>query len=324
MMAASSKSPVSVVIPAWNAGRWLRETLESALAQTLPAREIIVVDDGSSDDTAAIASAFAPHVTLIRQANAGGPAARNRGIAASSGEFIALLDNDDLWHTGKLAAQLAIMEADPTIGLVFCDYESFDGPDAPNGLARGPVLESLTTHQITQDGRRITDPNTALRLLDDLYCQIPSTWLLRRSTFDASGGFDLRLRSGGEDLNLAVRIALRAPLAYDTRALTRRRERADSLGRRSNLEYSYVCALERLLACPDVEIMMGSKLRRRIAERSYYLADTVSPDAARHLRTLSLRFASALPPGPRLKTTLKATALLALARLRRSGPGSSP
>jgi glycosyltransferase involved in cell wall biosynthesis len=94
---------ISVVIPAYNAGEHLRETLASALGQQGPfTLDTIVVDDGSSDDTRAQVESM-PGVRLIRQANAGPSAARNRGIAAARGELVALLDADDLWMPGKLA-----------------------------------------------------------------------------------------------------------------------------------------------------------------------------------------------------------------------------
>jgi glycosyltransferase involved in cell wall biosynthesis len=98
---------VSVVIPCYNGSRFLRETLASVLRQTAPASEILVVDDGSTDDSADVAESFGPPVRVIRQANGGESTARNRGIDEARGDWIAFLDADDVWEPHKLERQLA-------------------------------------------------------------------------------------------------------------------------------------------------------------------------------------------------------------------------
>lgn len=105
---------ISVVIPCYNGAKYLRETLESALAQTHPPLEVLVVDDGSTDDSAVIAESFGPPVRVIRQPNQGESVARNRGIEESQGEWVALLDADDLWLPHKLESQLAAVFPDST------------------------------------------------------------------------------------------------------------------------------------------------------------------------------------------------------------------
>ena len=103
----AARPAVSVVVPCYNGAPFLRETLESALAQTHPPLEVIVVDDGSTDDSAAIAEGFGPPVRVIRQGNQGESVARNRGVEAATGEWVAFLDADDLWEPGKTSVQLA-------------------------------------------------------------------------------------------------------------------------------------------------------------------------------------------------------------------------
>ncbi|HSP43933.1 MAG TPA: glycosyltransferase family 2 protein [Luteolibacter sp.] len=119
-----SKPVVSVVVPAFNARLWIAATLESALSQTLKEIEVIVVDDGSTDDTAGVVESFSridPRVRLIRTQNAGVGAARNTAIKASFGEFIAPLDADDLWDPPKLEKQVNRMrEWGDKAGLVYC------------------------------------------------------------------------------------------------------------------------------------------------------------------------------------------------------------
>src|SRR6266508_897311 len=120
-----TNSLVSVVIPNYNCGRFLEETLESVFAQAYPAVEVIVVDDGSTDDSLQVLEKYAGRVNVIRQANQGVSAARNAGIRASHGELVALLDADDLWHPDKLAKQVALF-ANPAVGLVHCAVEYID------------------------------------------------------------------------------------------------------------------------------------------------------------------------------------------------------
>jgi len=103
---------VSVVIPCYNAAHFIRETIESALAQTFPPLEVLVIDDGSTDDSAVIAGSIDPRVRVITQPNQGESVARNRGIGEARGEWIALLDADDLWKPTKLECQLAVAEWD--------------------------------------------------------------------------------------------------------------------------------------------------------------------------------------------------------------------
>lgn len=172
---------IAVVIPAYNAAESIAEAIASALGQTHPADEIIVVDDGSSDDTVAVAVASGARV--IRQANAGPAAARNTGIKATDAEWIALLDADDRWLPLRLALQLRDV-ADPTVGLIYTGINTprWEAPPPP------PFLD-----------------------FDLLWTQnrvCTSSVLLRRSAWEAVGGFrEDRELSGAEDYNLWLRLA---------------------------------------------------------------------------------------------------------------------
>ena len=112
----STTPTVSVVIPSYNRAGWLPAAVGSVLAQTHPATEILIVDDGSTDNSAEVCAAFPAPVRYIRQQNAGVSAARNRGMREATGEFIALLDSDDLWVPEKLAVQLALHAERPDLG----------------------------------------------------------------------------------------------------------------------------------------------------------------------------------------------------------------
>lgn len=202
---------ISAVVPAFNGGMHIEECLRSILDQQGPFRlEVIVVDDGSDDGTAQQARGFSG-VQVIRQVNAGPSAARNRGIEAAVGEWIALLDCDDLWSAGRLAGQLAVIEQAPDLDLVFGDCARFD--------AGGRTIASFFM-EAGLDGRFWGHP---LRVID-AYAKlfrlnyIPTgSVLMRREAVLRAGGFDEGLRMV-EDLDLWLRMARGGPIGY-TRAL---------------------------------------------------------------------------------------------------------
>lgn len=113
----------SVVIPAYRAHRTVRRAVQSVIAQTEPIHEVIVVDDGSPDDIAGPLAGLDARVRVIHQANAGAGAARNTGIAAATGDWIAFLDADDEWLPGRLATQLRAVENFPDVGLIMGQFE---------------------------------------------------------------------------------------------------------------------------------------------------------------------------------------------------------
>lgn len=116
---------VSCVVPVFNGSRYLAETLESLFSQTHPPFEVIVVDDGSTDETGAVARAFGQRIRYIHQDNAGPAAARNRGVELARGELVAFQDADDLWHPEKLSRQTARFAARPELDLSLVHIRNF-------------------------------------------------------------------------------------------------------------------------------------------------------------------------------------------------------
>lgn len=142
--AVSTVPVVSVVMPAYNQSGFLRQAIASALAQTFTDLEVLVVDDGSTDDTRAVCESFGdPRLRYRYQENDGtwGLGARNRAMMEARGEWIALLDQDDVWAPDKLARQLEAAARDPTIGLVFCLARFIDGEGRCTGEQRLDVPE---------------------------------------------------------------------------------------------------------------------------------------------------------------------------------------
>lgn len=163
----------SVIIPAHDAALYLGECIDSVLAQTHPVHEVIVVDDGSTDGTAAIASSFGAPVRLVRQARAGANPARNRGVRESEGAFIAFQDADDIWEPTKLQVQFDAFTAAPDVDIVFGMVTQFRSPELPEHLVHLPedAESPIVGHH-------------------------SGAMLLRRETFDAVGPLDESNYSG--------------------------------------------------------------------------------------------------------------------------------
>lgn len=123
------RQSISVVIPVHDGERYLAAAIASVLAQTCPPTEIIVVDDGSTDDSGVIARAYGDPVRLVRQSNRGPAAARNAGIQQATGDILAFLDADDLWVPDKLTRQVEMLCSDPAYEAVSGHIENFLSPD---------------------------------------------------------------------------------------------------------------------------------------------------------------------------------------------------
>lgn len=136
-------SLVTCIIPAYNAAPYLAAAVESVRAQRYRPVEIIVVDDGSTDGTPDIAKSFGDAVTAVRQANQGPVVARNRGLDAANGAYIAFLDADDLWLPDKLSRQMACFQARPDLALCLSSMQNFSGP-APDAVAERAAPETLS------------------------------------------------------------------------------------------------------------------------------------------------------------------------------------
>jgi glycosyltransferase involved in cell wall biosynthesis len=185
---------VSVVIPAYNVAGYLTATLRSLTTQTYHNFEVLIVDDGSTDDTAKIAHGFSAHYEnfhLLRKANGGLASARNFGMSAAKGEYIALIDGDDLYRPEKIARHAAILDAKPQVGLVYSASQALrdDGKQTWFSLSGRPVLG---------------DPLAALMCKN--FVGHGSNAMFRKSIFNEIGGFDKRFPSV-EDLDFWLRIA---------------------------------------------------------------------------------------------------------------------
>ena len=186
-------SLVTVIIPVYNCAAYIAEAVDSALAQEGVATEIIVVNDGSTDNTLGVLRGFGDRIRVIDQKNAGPPAARNAGLAAARGDYIAFLDADDVWIQGKLAAQVRHLDRHADVGTVFTNWHVWTAE--PDGsFARRPEFESRGVSD------EIDVANSGWlynRLLFD--CELlTTTVMLRASMVRQIGGFDLSLFNGDD------------------------------------------------------------------------------------------------------------------------------
>jgi len=212
---------VSVVIPAYNATAFLAETLASVFAQTLPPAEIIVVDDGSTDDTARIARDLG--VTVISRANGGISAARNTGIRAARCEYVALLDADDLWMPEKLEVQLAALAVAAVPSFSFTDFHTFGSRSvraARSELRAHPAFRR-TVRRAPSGANVVVSASSRRPVLPDMYF-LPSSAVMRRADALAAGGFDESL-PGCEDAEFFLRLFQIVPAIAVMRPLLRYR-----------------------------------------------------------------------------------------------------
>jgi glycosyltransferase involved in cell wall biosynthesis len=204
----------SVVIPAYNAEQFIGATIDSVLGQTVGDLEVVVVDDGSTDSTREVVSSFAPRVTLVTGPRRGVSAARNTGLGASRGPYVALMDHDDLWEPEKLARQAAILDADPRVALVFTQAR----------VERDGCLVEIFP-QIPEPERLLSAAYE--NLLHWNYIPMSSVMVRRAKLPGGKGGgpFDSRFRFS-EDWDLWLRMAAQSGpggLAFIPEALTRYR-----------------------------------------------------------------------------------------------------
>lgn len=164
---------VSIVIPVYNGGRFLRTALESVLAQDYQPYEIIIVDDGSSDNTAEVARSV-PGARYYYQANQGVSAARNKGILAARGEYLAFLDADDIWAPEKLSLQVSLLRSHPEVGYCFTYQKTFLEP----GIEQMPAWVRKDMMEKEQPG------------------YVPSSLVVRKKVFDTVGLFDPGYETG--------------------------------------------------------------------------------------------------------------------------------
>jgi len=201
----------SVIISTYNRASFLKDSLQSVVAQTYRDWELIVVDDGSTDDTAKVVSKYGSRINYIKKKNGGVSAARNTGIHVATGEFIAFLDDDDIWLSNYLEQQMKLMLQDPESDIVAgrCQVIDRNGKLLPNVFK--PSAEPIWT---------------PTKLLTSVM-PVTSAVIIRKSAIERAGFFDETLK-GDEDIHLYIRISVFARYRFNCEALVHYRKHGNN------------------------------------------------------------------------------------------------
>ena len=247
---------ISIIIPAYNCAVFLPETLESVFAQTCRDYEIILIDDGSTDDTRNVIAPYLDRITYIRQENKGLPAARNTGIRAAKGEFIALLDADDSWAAEKLEKQLPLF-SDPEVGIVYSDFSV--------RYADGRFQVSYLVNRPLASEGHVLENYIQSRFL------FPSTMIIRRSCFDEFGVFDEEMFAC-EDIELFARICSRWKVARVNMPLVIRYEGTHNLTSNSGKINRYtILALQKILVkAPGLPLSTQKMIYKELGQQHWW------------------------------------------------------
>ncbi|MBL0712063.1 MAG: glycosyltransferase [Desulfosarcina sp.] len=221
---------VSVIIPTFNRAWVIEEAVDSVLGQTYPNFELIVVDDGSTDDTRVRLQRYGGRIQVVHQRNQGVSAARNAGLRRAAGELIALLDSDDLWQPAKLERQAAFFNAHPDARI--CQTEE-------TWIRRGVRVNPGHRHR--KPSGWIFEDSLALCLVS------PSAVMMRRELLEETGGFDESLPAC-EDYDLWLRVSLRYPIhLIDEPLVVKRGGHADQLSGAAGLDRYRIQSLDKIL-----------------------------------------------------------------------------
>lgn len=212
---------VTVVIAAYNASRYLPETLDSVLAQTYPRLEIVVVDDGSTDDTFSRIKPYLSRIRLLRRQHGGLAAARNAGLKITAGDYIAPLDADDLWLPDKISQQVAIARRNPGSGMIVCDGEEFGHVHSRPYLISGASADALRRASGGVVTRRF---HRELIKHPDIRC--PAQTLLPRRVVEEVGPF---ADFDAQDYDYYLRVSARFPITFHRDSLARWRDHESSM-----------------------------------------------------------------------------------------------
>lgn len=263
---------VSVIIPTYNYARFVGQAIRSVLDQTFTDYEIIVVDDGSTDETPEVLAGFGSSIRVIRQKNKGGSAARNTGIAAARGKYIAFLDADDQWEPCKLEIQVEALERDPEVGIIFSDIQH---------IVNGCPVHKRYLHE--RGYRYPASGHIFVNLLHEGFIFTP-TVIVSRAVLEDVGGFDTTLRNC-EDVDLWFRIVERYRGIFIDRPLVIRNQHGSGIT--SNMEdylTGPIVVMSRLLARTENRTyreIIVNRLQKMNFDLGYYYFDTGESTACR-------------------------------------------
>jgi glycosyltransferase involved in cell wall biosynthesis len=249
---------VSVIIPTYNSARYLAAAIDTVLGQTFRDLEVLVIDDGSSDETPSVMAKYATPVRYVRQENQGVSVARNHGLELARGGYVAFLDSDDTWLPGKLEKQVAVLKKAPGVRACYSAFIAVDNQLSPLGVRRS---------------RRNAHALDDLMLRGNVVGSI-GTVLCERALFDAAGGFDPEL-SQCADWDMWVRLAQHTDFLYiDEPTVTYRQHETNMSRRPELLERDSLRVLEKAFSLPEVPEHLRRQRRRAYGRNYMVLAGT--------------------------------------------------
>lgn len=298
---------ISVVVPAYNAAKTVSATLDALLAQSCPALEIVVVDDGSKDETREVLAAYRDRVRLVFQPNGGVSAARNRGVAETIGDWVAFCDADDLWHKEKLKVMSAVLSSAPDVDLAFHEFWTvIDGRVAEARATHSPHTMfplfrefDISIPRILSEHRRVesgvagigevdTWRGSGFRWLMFGNFLMPSTVLIRRTSFNEAGGFDANFRYA-EDTEFFLRFGKSRSMVWADCALTGYRREAGTLltanmyptVRNATRAVEKHCVDDAAVYHGEDSAWVRRAVARRLTRFAYYCLSELNRDEAR-------------------------------------------
>ncbi|WP_145122963.1 glycosyltransferase family 2 protein [Rosistilla oblonga] len=254
---------ISVVIPCYNRANQIGRAIASVRAQTVPVGEIIVVDDGSTDNTVGVALSYGEDVRVLSQANAGAASARNRGIETACGEWVAFLDSDDEWHPEKIERQLDASSRFPGADLIFCDTMTRSAGQIlmPSRFSLGGLYGA----EVQRDGDKLLfGPDLFQRMITQSRV-ITSAVMVRGGLDGFSFPEDIW---GSEDWALWLGLAKRYTFAAVDQILVTMYQQGDNIsGTKGRLYRNDVKVLERLLECGELTDVERQHIRAVLQQR---------------------------------------------------------
>lgn len=252
-MASLSEPLVSAVIPVYNGSKYLREAIDGVLRQTYKPLELVIVDDGSTDDSPQIIASYQGRARVLRQANQGVARARNAGIRAARGEWIAFLDQDDWWLPEKVAKQVELAGANGQVGLVHTDVEHYDDVSGRYVARFNPNRSDLLVGRCYD---RLLLGNAVFNC----------TVLVRKSVLDEVGGFNEGMPGNTvQDFDLWLRVAKRSTFAYvPDKLAVYRLHPAQGMWKVQDYLAAEVAVLERFIG--DFRALTSPEMKARVVQ----------------------------------------------------------
>jgi glycosyltransferase involved in cell wall biosynthesis len=265
---------VSVVIPVYNNRNFIGDAIESVLCQTLSPLEIIVVDDGSTENNNDILKKYSKKIIFIQQENRGPASARNTGIRNAKGDFIAFLDSDDIWVPNKMEKQMALFSSNPDLVMVYSRFVVFDGKacenmaDWPKSVYSGEIFEKLLAENFIA----------------------MSSVVVKSLILTTIGMFDESLITA-EDTNLYLKIAKRWKIGGVKDVLVRRRNHGENLSSRVDVPIGTLENLDRIVALyPEVAPEKYLPMKRAYLSRGKgMMSDLFVSEKYRTCRRIAIR-----------------------------------